>query len=180
VRLRPILEDLETALAAHPGVQAAAACWHAEREALVACVVPRRAELPDRAQSDEWLQRTMTDWILPAAYARVEAVPARADGLPDRRALAASPAVAAALDAEAGAAPRSATERKLAGLWKDVLGARDPGAHANFFAAGGTLIRGIELVERARAAGLRIEPSDVMYRPTIAELAAIADARRPS
>ncbi|HET6448859.1 MAG TPA: condensation domain-containing protein [Conexibacter sp.] len=178
VRLRPIIEDLEAALGTHPGVQTAAACWHAEREALVACLVPRRAEMPDRAQLDEWLQRTMTDWILPAAYARVQAIPLRADGLPDRRALASLAAVSHALSTQTDTPPRSPTERKLAALWQQVLDVRDPRAHDNFFAAGGTLIDGIELVERARATGIRIEPGDIMFRPTIAQLAAIADGRR--
>jgi non-ribosomal peptide synthetase component F/aryl carrier-like protein len=177
VRLRPILLDLESALAGHPGVQAAAACWEPEHEALVACVVPRRAELPGRGQLDEWLQHTMTDWILPAAYVSLDAIPLRADGLPDRRALAAAPAVTRAIAEEADAEPRSATERKLAVAWKQVLGVRQPGAHDNFFAAGGNLIRGLELVERAREAGVAIEPGDVMYRPTIAALAAAADSR---
>ncbi|HKG37373.1 MAG TPA: condensation domain-containing protein [Conexibacter sp.] len=177
VRLGPILLDLETALAGHPGVQAAAACWVPERGALVACVVPRRAELPDRGQLDEWLQHTMTDWILPAAYASLGAIPLRADGLPDRRALAAAPAVTRALSDEVDAAPRSATERRLAGAWSQVLGVRQPGAHDSFFAAGGNLSLGLELVERARESGVAIEPGDVMYRPTIAALAAAADGR---
>jgi non-ribosomal peptide synthetase component F/aryl carrier-like protein len=177
VRLRPLLVDLETALAAHPGLQAAAACWDAGREALVACMVPRRAEPQARAQLDEWLQGTMDDWILPAAYAVVETIPLRPDGLPDRAALAALPAVAQALAGGAEAEPQSPTERRLAAIWRDVLGLRRVGAHDNFFSRGGDLARGVELVERARAAGVQLETGDVMLRPTIAELAAIADAR---
>ncbi|HEU4702583.1 MAG TPA: phosphopantetheine-binding protein, partial [Conexibacter sp.] len=171
------LADLEAALAGHPAVQAAAACWEPQREALAACVVPRRGELPERAQLDTWLQSTMTDWILPAAYVAVEAIPLRGDGLPDRRALAADPTVARTLDAEAAAEPRSATERTLAPLWQQVLGVRRAGARENFFAHGGNLALGVELIERARAAGVPLKPEDVMYRPTIADLAAAADAR---
>jgi acyl-coenzyme A synthetase/AMP-(fatty) acid ligase/aryl carrier-like protein len=176
-RLGPIFVDLESALAGHPNVQSAAACWEPTHEALAACVVPRRSELPDRAQLDEWLQRTMTDWILPAAYVALEAIPLRADGLPDRRALAAAPAVTRTLAAGEDAEPRSATERKLATIWRQVLGVPRAGAHDNFFAHGGDLIRGVELVQRSRAVGIPIETDDVMYRPTIAELAAVADAR---
>jgi len=178
VRLRPVLCDLDAALAAHPGVQAAAACWEPVHEALVACVVARRAEPPGRAELDEWLQRTMADWILPAVYVPLDALPLRRDGLPDRSALAAAPAVVDALAAEAEAAPRSATERRLAALWEQVLGVRRAGAHDNFFAAGGRLVDGIELAARAREAGIAIDPGDIMYRPTIAELAAIAEVRR--
>lgn len=178
VRLAPILDDLEQALARHPAVQAAAACWAPEDEALVACLVPRRAEAPDRAQLDEWLQRTMADWILPACYVAVETIPLRPDGLPDRRALAAAPAVPRALAELRAAQPRSATERKLAAAWERVLGVRRAGVHDNFFAAGGTLVDGVELTERACAAGVPVKPGDIILRPTIAELAALADARR--
>jgi hypothetical protein len=178
VRLPPLLADLETALATHPAVQATAVCWEPARERLVACVVPRRAQAPERQQLDEWLQRTMADWILPALYVTVEAIPLRPDGLPDRSALAVSATVVQALAEEADAEPRTATERKLAALWKHVLGVRRAGAHDNFFAEGGTLIHGMELVGRAREAKIPIDPGDVMYRPTIAELAAIADHRR--
>ena len=177
VRLRPIFADLELALAAHPGVQAAAACWEPDREALVACVVPRRAQAPDRRELDAWLQRSMTDWILPAAYAALESIPARADGQPDRRALAAAPAVARALHEAAEAEARDATERRIAGLWREVLGVRRVRLHDNFFAAGGMLLDGLELVGRARAAGIAIDPADLMCRPTIAALAAIAERR---
>jgi non-ribosomal peptide synthetase component F len=178
VRLEPILRDVETALATHPGVQAAAACWEPTSEALVGCVVPRRAEPPERSQLDEWLQRTMADWILPACYAPLDAIPMRPDGLPDRGALAASPAVARALAQAGDGEPRTPTERELAAIWRQVLGVRRAGTRDNFFAQGGMLVHGVELVGRARAAGIAIETTDVMYRPTIAELAAIADARR--
>jgi non-ribosomal peptide synthetase component F/aryl carrier-like protein len=178
VRLNPIMRDLEAALAAHPAVQDAAACWEPSAAALVACLVPRRTEAPARRELDAWLQRTMADWILPACFVAVEAIPRRADGLPDRRALAASPAVADAVAARgAAAAPQTRTERGLAAIWSKVLGERKPGLHDNFFTAGGNLIRGIELAGRAREAGIAIDPGDVMYRPSIAELAAIADEK---
>jgi non-ribosomal peptide synthetase component F/acyl carrier protein len=176
-RLRPILVDLEAALAGHPAVQAAAACWEPEHEALVACVVPRRGELAPRSELDTWLQSTMTDWILPAAYVAVEAIPLRGDGLPERRLLAAQPAVARTLAAELEAEPRSATERRLAAIWERVLGVRRPRVRDNFFAHGGNLARGVELIERARADGIPLQPEDVMYRPTIADLAAAVQAR---
>jgi non-ribosomal peptide synthetase component F/acyl carrier protein len=177
-RLGPILVDLETALAGHPAVQAAAACWEPEREALVACVVPRRGELPPRGELDTWLQSTMTDWILPAAYVAVEAIPLRGDGLPQREALARDAAVARTLAAELEAEPRSATERRLAAIWERVLGVRRPRVRDNFFAQGGNLALGVELIERARADGIPLEPDDMMYRPTIADLAAAVQARQ--
>lgn len=178
IRLNPIMRDVETALTAHPGVQAAAVCWEPAHAALVACVVPRRSVVPDARELDDWLQRTMDDWILPAHYATIDDVPVRPDGLPDRRALAAAPAVAHALAAHAAsAAPQTRSERKLAAAWKKVLDQRDVGVHDNFFAVGGSLILGLELAGRAREEGVAVEPGLLMYRPSIAELAASADER---
>lgn len=178
MRLRPVLDDVETTLAAHPALQTAATCWQPEHAALVACIVPRRAQAPTREQLDEWLQHTMDDWILPALYVTVDAIPLRADGLPDRRALAALPDVARVLSEQGASEPRTDTERKLAAIWKQVLGVRRVGANDNFFREGGTLTDGLELTGRAREAGIAIEPGDIMFRPTLAELASIADGRR--
>jgi non-ribosomal peptide synthetase component F len=176
IRLNPVMREIETALTAHPGLQAATTCWVAASESLVACVVARRAEAPGGDELDAWLQRTMADWVLPATYAAVEAVPLRADGLPDRAALAASPAVAQAQARRAaGGAPQTRAERTLAEAWKQVLGVRDVGVHDNFFAAGGTLALGLELISRAAKGGVRVQPGQLLFQPTIAELARLAE-----
>jgi non-ribosomal peptide synthetase component F/acyl carrier protein len=177
-RLNPVLHDLEGALASHPGVAAAAATWDAASETLVACLVPRRAQPPEPRELDRWLQQHMRDWVLPRRYVAVDAVPRRADGSPDRAALGAGAAPGRVLgDDPARSAPRSRTEKQLAAIFKKVLDRREVGVHESFFALGGALIDGVEAIERARAAGLSLTPPDLMLRPTIAELAEMADER---
>jgi aryl carrier-like protein len=46
----------------------------------------------------------------------------------------------------------------------------------NFFELGGHSIQSIQISHRAIAAGLPITPRDLLHQPTIAELAALADA----
>ena len=62
----------------------------------------------------------------------------------------------------------------LCGLFAEVLGLPGVGADDNFFDLGGDSIVSIQLVSRARAAGLVITPRDVFQRPTVAALAAAA------
>lgn len=176
-RLTLCLHDLEVVLAAHPGVAAAAGFWDERDETLVACLVPRRAQPPEPQELDRWLQEHMRDWVLPRRYLAVEAIPLRADGSPDRAALARQDGQTLGDDPRR-TAPQTATEKQLVAIWRQVLGRRDVGVHENLFALGGMLIDGVEAAERARAAGIPLHEPDLMLRPTIAELAALADERR--
>ena len=57
--------------------------------------------------------------------------------------------------------------------------ARAPvGIHDNFFELGGDSILSIQVIARARAAGLRLTPRDLFKQPTVAELAASLGATR--
>jgi non-ribosomal peptide synthetase component F/acyl carrier protein len=176
-RLNPCMQALEATLAAHPGVAAAATGWDAATATLTAYVVPRRGVPPDVAELDLWVQGRMEDWVLPARYVAVESVPLRPDGSPDREALARGGGEPLGPDPARGALA-SRTEKKLQAIWKKVLGRRQIGANDSFYTLGGDLIRGVEMMERARRAGIAVSPEDLMVRPTIAELAAIAERAR--
>ncbi|MGH3782239.1 MAG: condensation domain-containing protein, partial [Pseudonocardiaceae bacterium] len=67
-------------------------------------------------------------------------------------------------------APRSEAERVLADIWADVVGASRVGVEDNFFELGGDSILSIQVVSRARRAGLGLMPLDVFKRPTVASL----------
>ncbi|MGH3899840.1 MAG: amino acid adenylation domain-containing protein, partial [Pseudonocardiaceae bacterium] len=67
-------------------------------------------------------------------------------------------------------APRTDTERVLAGIWADVLGVEQVGVEDNFFELGGDSILSIQVVSRARQAGLGLLPRDVFRCPTVAGL----------
>lgn len=171
-RLNPLMALIERALGQHPSVERAAACWDPAASELVGCIVPRRSAAPEPRDLDAWLMRTIDDWILPARYVTVGEIPLRADGSPDRRALA---AIAAATPDDRPTAPQTPAERKLATIWKRVLDRRHVGVRDNFFAAGGNLALGLELIERARTAGIAIDAQELLFRPTIAEMAEAAE-----
>ncbi|HEY0640604.1 MAG TPA: amino acid adenylation domain-containing protein, partial [Pseudonocardiaceae bacterium] len=78
------------------------------------------------------------------------------------------------------AAPASPAEATLAGIVADLLGLERVGVHDSFFELGGDSIVAIQLVNRARRAGLTLTPRDVFRRRTVAALAALAAASAPS
>jgi hypothetical protein len=73
-------------------------------------------------------------------------------------------------------AARTPREEVLCGLFAEVLGVERVGIEDNFFALGGDSIVSIQLVSRARKAGLVITPRGVFQHQTVAGLAAVATA----
>jgi amino acid adenylation domain-containing protein/non-ribosomal peptide synthase protein (TIGR01720 family) len=96
-------------------------------------------------------------------------------------------APARAVTAAAGSgyvAPRTAAERDLARIWAEVLGVDRVGAEDNFFELGGDSILSIQVVSKAREAGLELTSRDLFVHQTVAALAAsragAAPAARPA
>ncbi|MBY8852409.1 hypothetical protein K7G98_30860, partial [Saccharothrix sp. MB29] len=65
-------------------------------------------------------------------------------------------------------APRTPVEAVLAGIFAEVLGAARVGVRDNFFALGGDSILGIQVVTRARRAGLVLTSRDIFAHQTVA------------
>jgi acyl carrier protein len=73
-------------------------------------------------------------------------------------------------------APRTETERLLAGIWQELLGVADVGIDDNFFELGGHSLLAIQVVSRIRRAlGVELQVVDLFDSPTVAELAARID-----
>jgi acyl-CoA synthetase (AMP-forming)/AMP-acid ligase II len=71
-------------------------------------------------------------------------------------------------------------ERALAAIWARTLGVERVGVEDNFFALGGDSILGIQVVSRAREAGLRLSVRDLFRHQTVAELAAVVTVAEPA
>jgi len=69
--------------------------------------------------------------------------------------------------------PRTGTERTLAEIWAEVLGVERVGVEDNFFGLGGDSILSIQVVSRARRAGLPLATRDIFLHQTVAELAPV-------
>ena len=97
------------------------------------------------------------------------ALPLTANGKLDTRALPAPEYTAGGYQA-----PGSAVEEILAGIYADVLGLDKVGVDDSFFDLGGDSISSMQVVARARAAGVLCRPRDVFVEQTVARLARVA------
>ncbi|MBI6926333.1 non-ribosomal peptide synthase/polyketide synthase [Pseudomonas putida] len=116
------------------------------------------------------LQTQLPDYMLPAAYVQLEALPLTANGKLDRRGL-----PAPGLDAvvtRGFEAPQGEVEVALASLWAEVLKVERVGRHDHFFELGGHSLLAVTLVERMRKAGLGADVRVLFAQPTLAALAA--------
>ncbi|MFD5186418.1 amino acid adenylation domain-containing protein, partial [Streptomyces sp. NPDC058372] len=178
--LRIELGEIEAALTRHEAVRQAAVTVREDRPGtrrIVAYVVPAPgAEPPSADALREFAGASLPAYMLPAAFVTLAGLPVNASGKTDRRALPA-PDDDGAL-AGAYVAPRTETERTLCRIWTEVLGVERVGVHDSFFALGGDSILSIQVVSRARRAGLHMYTRDVFVGQTVAGLAEEADAAR--
>ncbi|HZR48407.1 MAG TPA: condensation domain-containing protein, partial [Streptosporangiaceae bacterium] len=163
--------EIETVLRRHPAIADAAVIAREDtpgRKQLTAYLIPAAgATPPDAGDLRGWLKDTLPDYMIPAAFVTMDALPLTANGKLDRRAL-----PAPGRDASVGyVAPRTAAEEAIAGIWADVLGVDQVGVHDNFFELGGDSILSIQIVSRARRAGYQFTARDLFAHQTIAELA---------
>ncbi|MGW9673071.1 amino acid adenylation domain-containing protein [Streptomyces koyangensis] len=114
-------------------------------------------------------REVLPGYMVPARVEVLPAMPLTPNGKIDRRALAA--AAPGTTSPGAHVAPRTETERALAGIWAEVLSVARVGVEDNFFALGGDSILSLQVVARARRAGLRLLSRDIFRHQTVAALA---------
>jgi amino acid adenylation domain-containing protein len=138
---------------------------------LVAYYAPASSEAGKTATLRELLQRRLPDYMVPSAFVALDALPRTPNGKIDRARLA-PPEADDAVAPEEHVAPRDALEMRLAELWKEILGAPDPGIRDNFFAVGGHSLLAVRMFSRIeREFGVPIELSMLFEAPTIETLA---------
>ncbi|MFF7209724.1 non-ribosomal peptide synthase/polyketide synthase [Streptomyces sp. NPDC008238] len=160
--------EIEAVLTRHPAVASATVVPRDER--LVAYVVPAPGQEPGAAALRAAAAAALPEHMVPAAFVVLDALPLTPNGKLDRAALPA-PDFAAHVTATA---PRTPREERMCELVAAVLGLERVGADDDFFTLGGDSIVAMQLVVRARAAGLTITPRDVFRHKTPAGLAAVA------
>jgi amino acid adenylation domain-containing protein len=119
-----------------------------ERRRLVAYIVPSDAgaPAPDTAALKSALRTRLPDYMVPAQFVYLTALPLTASGKLDRRAL---PSPVAPEDLR-DSGPATPFEELLIGLWGQVLGRAPDGVGANFFELGGHSLLATQLVSLIR------------------------------
>ncbi|MBC8954221.1 non-ribosomal peptide synthetase [Xenorhabdus sp. PB62.4] len=117
----------------------------------------------------EHLSASLPDYMVPAAFVRLDAFPVTSNGKLDRRALPAPGEEAFAR--QIYAAPQGEIETSLAVIWHDLLGIEKISRYDSFFALGGHSLLAVRMVERLRNLGLTLAVRDLFQSPVLSELA---------
>ncbi|WP_316522806.1 non-ribosomal peptide synthetase [Kitasatospora brasiliensis] len=144
VRIEP--GEVETALAAHPGVVGAVVTTFTAADGglrLAAYVRTRDASVVGELRG--FLAERLPQTHLPAAFVEVEEFPLNSSGKVDRRAL---PAPVADTDRASHRAPATETERRIAEAWQELLKVERVGLDDDFFRLGGTSLQLTRLANR--------------------------------
>jgi amino acid adenylation domain-containing protein/non-ribosomal peptide synthase protein (TIGR01720 family) len=176
------LGEVEAALRSHAAVrECAVVARHlnttpeapARDKRLVAYLVRREAQTQPVTvdQLHRFLKERLPDYMLPAAYVFLEALPLTPTRKVDRQALPAPELIRPELQ-ETFVAPRTPTEEVLAGIWATVLGLEQVGIHDNFFALGGHSLLATRVFSRLRDTFQIEVPLRALFEsPTVAGLA---------
>ncbi|WP_342755398.1 amino acid adenylation domain-containing protein [Pantoea sp. MBD-2R] len=160
--------EIEAALREETGVRDAAVLLDTPEQGqprLVAYVVG--GDNPQALR--EALSKRLPEHMVPAVIMPLAQLPLTAHGKLDRRALPKPEIVVSG-----GEGARTEVEQTLARIWSEVLNIPEPGIDENFFALGGDSINSLQIVSRARAAGIVITPKQALLFTTIRKLSAVA------
>ncbi len=124
----------------------------------------------DPAAARAKLAERLPSYMVPAAVVVLQALPMTVNGKLDTRALPAPEYQ----DGDRYRAPTDAVEEILAGIYAQVLGLERVGVDDSFFDLGGDSISSMQVVARARAAGVTCRPRDIFVEQTVAGVARVA------
>ncbi|KAF4406782.1 amino acid adenylation domain-containing protein [Streptomyces lycii] len=176
------LGEIESALRELPQLADAAVAVHTDPaggKRLTGYLVARGGEPGDGggivAAVRELLAARLPDYMVPSAFLTLPALPLTPHGKVDRKALP-EPEFTSAAGAGRGAAPGTSSpgEDILTAVMADVLGRAAVAPGDNFFELGGDSISAIQVVSRARRAGLTVSARQIFEHRTPAAVAAVA------
>ena len=171
------LGEIESVLSQHPQIRESVVILRenaAGEKLLAAYVVARSKRSPGDDQLRSFLKAKLPEYMLPATFVSLAALPVTASGKVNRLALPApveldhKPAAALSL-------PQTTLEKLLLPIWNDVLGVT-VGVHDNFFECGGHSLLAVRLFAEIEKRLGRRRPLATLFRaPTVAQLAAILE-----
>ncbi|MBE9228019.1 non-ribosomal peptide synthase/polyketide synthase [Phormidium sp. LEGE 05292] len=170
------LGEIEAVLSQHSDLQAS--CIIAREDTLgdkrlVAYVVAKQGYELSISQLRSFLSGQLPQYMVPHTFVILESLPLTPNGKIDRRALPEPNSVE--LLGDSFVAPCNQIEEILTQIWAEVLRVKQVGIHDNFFELGGDSILSIQILAKAKQAGLQLTLKQLFGNQTIAQLAAVAD-----
>jgi amino acid adenylation domain-containing protein len=174
------LDEIDSALMAHPGVDFAVVVTStspAQENELVAHVRPRKnVPVPTPCELKQHLLLTLPDYMIPASFLRLHELPLSSSGKLDLKML--PPPLAASLQETSSARlPVTSIEETLLAMMRETLNNNSVRADNNFFLAGGHSLLAMQLVMRIRDAfGVDMTLRQLFEAPTVERLAFLVEA----
>lgn len=155
-----------------PGIRASVVVARADNggdKRLIAYVVSSDTQLT-QGVLQEHLRAQLPDYMVPAAFVRLDSLPLNSSGKLDRAALPAPTSLNTIAD-QVYVAPRTAIEKRMVAILAELLGLEKVGVNDNFFFLGGHSLLGTQLIARVRNIfGVELPLRKVFDSPTAAEL----------
>lgn len=164
------LGEIQAALARLAGVEQAVVIAREDRpgdKRLVGYIMGTA----DPVEARTALAERLPAYMVPAAVVVLDALPLTVNGKLDKRALPAPEYRSVGTDYRAPSGP---VEKILADIYAQVLGVDRVGVDESFFDLGGDSILSMQVVSRARAAGVLCRPRDIFVEQTVSGVAAVA------
>ena len=121
------------------------------------------------------LSGTLPEYMIPAAYVRLESLPLTPNGKLDRKSLPAPETDA--YSTRSYEPPQGEIEIKIAAIWSDVLKLDRVGRHDNFFSLGGHSLLAVSMIDRMRRSGFEVDARTLFLAPSLAELVAAIETQ---
>jgi len=171
------LNEIEIVIAQHRAVRecvVVAKGSDAEEKRLLAYVVTKKAKA-DEASLRAFVRSKLPDYMVPASFVFIEALPMTASGKINRLALP-EPVIAEKTKRRIPLPSHAAVETVLAAMWADLLGREAVGVNENFFELGGhSLLAVLLFAQIVKYFGKRLPLATLFQAPTVAQLAAIIE-----
>lgn len=170
------LEEVRYAIKQQKAVEEAVVAIHQAEDQQQSASLLSFVKTKERLNADSlrsYLKDHLPNYMIPASFQFVETFPTLPNGKIDTKALLEN---YAAKDTEKSAyhAPSSELEKTLTAIWEEVLNQESIGIHNNFFEIGGDSILSIQIIAKARKAGISLSANALFEHQNIAELALFA------
>ncbi len=163
----------------HPAVQASTVVAHEVEpgdKRLVAYFVPAAKAQPTHTELRNFIATRLPEYMVPATFVKLEALPLNPSGKVDRAALPA-PKAENTLRDSSFVAPRTPIEERLAAMLALLLDLDRVGVEDNFFLLGGHSLLGTQLIARVRDAfEVELSLRTLFDAPTVSKLSAQIEA----
>jgi amino acid adenylation domain-containing protein len=170
------LAEIETMLGEHPLVREVAVIAREDApgdKRIAAYIVPRSGHTPDASDLRNHLKRRLPDYMLPSVYVILESMPLSETGKIDRESLPVPEQSRPALE-QSYAAPATALEKVLAGIFGEVLKIECVGVCDNFFELGGHSLLATRVVSKIRQIFvIELPVRQLFEEPTVQGLASV-------